>query len=88
MADGAAIRDVLELVGGPDGHSRPSASCVAFVISDGDLTSAAVTRTVTVTPVNDVPVLADVESGSAGVHGERRGDGSELDASRCLTWTR
>ena len=31
----------------------------------------------TVTPVNDVPVLAGVESGSAGVHGERRGDGGE-----------
>jgi hypothetical protein len=35
---------------------------VVFVISDGDAESSAVSRTVTVIPVNDVPVLAGVES--------------------------
>jgi hypothetical protein len=45
----------------PTGTQTTADRTVSFVISDGDLTSSAVTRTVTVTPVNDVPVLSDVE---------------------------
>jgi hypothetical protein len=46
----------------PTGTQSASDRTVSYVISDGDETSIAVTRTVTVTPVNDVPVLSDVES--------------------------
>ena len=48
----------------PTGTQSSADRVVSFVISDGDVSSAAVTRTVTVTPVNDVPVLAAVEAGS------------------------
>ena len=48
----------------PTGTQSASDRVVSFVISDGDVSSAAVDRTVTVTPVNDVPVLADVEAGA------------------------
>ena len=61
----------------PTGTQSASDRTVSFVISDGDASSSAVARAVTVVPVNDVPVLADVESDSAGIHRERRGDGSE-----------
>ena len=46
----------------PTGTQTTANRTVSFVISDGDLSSAAVTRTVTVTPVNDVSVLAGVEA--------------------------
>ena len=48
----------------PTGTQSSADRVVSFVISDGDVSSAAVTRTVTVTPVNDVPVLAAVEAGA------------------------
>ena len=62
----------------PTGTQSSADRTVSFVISDGDASSAAVTRTVTVTPVNDVPVLAAWRR-IAGVHGERRCDGGERD---------
>ena len=62
MADGAASVTYSSSSEDPTGHAGICVAWCAFVISDGDLTSAAVTRTVTVTPVNDVPVLADVEA--------------------------
>jgi hypothetical protein len=46
----------------PTGTQSASDRTVSFVISDGDLTSSAVTRTVVVNPVTDAPVLAGVES--------------------------
>ena len=48
----------------PTGTQSSADRAVSFVISDGVVSSAAVTRTVTVTPVNDVPVLAAVEAGA------------------------
>ena len=54
----------------PTGTHSASGRSVSFVISDGDSSSSVVTRTVTVTPVNDVPVLAGMEAGILCVHGE------------------
>ena len=46
----------------PTGTQASADRVVSFVISDGDASSAAVTRTVTVAPVNDIAVLSGVES--------------------------
>ena len=46
----------------PTGTQTSADRVVTFVISDGVASSAAVTRTVAVSPANDVPVLADVET--------------------------
>ena len=46
----------------PTGTQVASDRTVTFVISDGNVSSAAVSRTVVVTPVNDIPVLANIEN--------------------------
>ena len=49
----------------PTGTQQSSSRTVAFVISDGNASSNVVERSVSVMPVNDAPVLADVEPSSA-----------------------
>ena len=48
----------------PTGTQEASDRVVSFVISDGNASSVAVTRTIEFMAVNDVPVLADVEAAS------------------------
>ena len=63
----------------PTGTQAPSDRVVSFVISDGDASSVAVTRIVTTSPSNDVPVLAGVEAGALAY--------TENDAATCLLYT-
>jgi len=46
----------------PTGTQASANRTVSFTISDGNVSSLSVTRTVTVRPVNDAPVLAGVEA--------------------------